>query len=180
MFTKILVAFDQSTHARAALTEAVDIARTQNATLTILTAYSTYLAWPGVGLGGLSQSIYDEVVAASHAAGRAMLDDAVKQLPGGMTAATRLVDSPAAEAILDECNAGGYDLVALGARGFGDVGSLFLGSVSHRVLHSSRIPVMIVTARAARASSHSNQMVRSHPHEYVMQQALGKGARTSL
>jgi nucleotide-binding universal stress UspA family protein len=149
MFTKILVGFDQSTHARAALTEAVDIARTQNATLTILTACSSYLAWPGVGLGGLSQAIYDEVVAASHAAGQAVLDDAVKRLPDNITAATRLVDSPAAEAILNECKAGGYDLVALGSRGLGDVGSLFLGSVSHRVLHSSRIPVLIVTARAA-------------------------------
>ncbi|MFI5287643.1 MAG: universal stress protein [Candidatus Dormibacteria bacterium] len=149
MFTKILVGFDQSTHARAALTEAVDIARTQNATLTILTAYSSYLAWPGVGLGGLSQSIYDEVVAAARAAGKAVLDDAVKRLPADMRAATQLVDSPAAEAILDECTAGGYDLVALGSRGLGDIGSLFLGSVSHRVLHSSRIPVLIVTARAA-------------------------------
>ena len=149
MFTKILVGFDQSTHARAALTEAVDIARTQNATLTILTAYSTFLAWPGVGLGGLSQSIYDEVVAAGHAAGQAVLDDAIKQLPDGITAVTRLVDSPAAEANLDECSAGGYDLVAVGSRGLGDVGSLLLGSVSHRVLHSSRIPVLIVTARAA-------------------------------
>jgi nucleotide-binding universal stress UspA family protein len=149
MFSKILVAFDQSTHARAALKEAVDIARTQNATLTILTGYSTFLAWPGVGLGALSQSVYDEVVAASRAAGQAVLDDAVKELPSEMKAATRLVDSSPAEAILDECNEGGYDLVALGSRGLGDVGSLFLGSVSHRVLHSSRIPVLIVTAHAA-------------------------------
>lgn len=149
MFTKILVAYDQSTHARAALTQAVDIARTQNATVTILTAYSTFLAWPGVGLGALSQSVYDELLAASREAGQAVLDHAVKELPGEMKAVTRLVDSSPAEAILDECNEGGYDLVALGSRGLGDVGSLFLGSVSHRVLHSSRIPVLIVTAHAA-------------------------------
>lgn len=148
MFTKILVGYDQSTHARAALAEAVDIARTQNATLALLTAYSTLLAWPGVGLGALSQSIYDDLVAASRAEGQAALDDAVKQLPDGMTAATRLVDAPAAEAILGEVSEGRYDLIALGSRGRGDVGSMFLGSVSHRVLHSSRIPVLVVTARA--------------------------------
>ncbi|MFI5287216.1 MAG: universal stress protein [Candidatus Dormibacteria bacterium] len=146
MFTKILVAYDQSTHARAALGQAVDIARTENATLTILAAYSAYLAWPGVGLGGLSQSIYDDVKAAARAAGQAALDDAMERIPKGMNAATRLVDAPAPEAILNECHEGGYDLIAMGSRGHGDIGSLFLGSVSHRVLHSSRIPVLIVTA----------------------------------
>jgi nucleotide-binding universal stress UspA family protein len=148
MFTQILVGYDQSNHARAALAEAADIARTQNAKLTVLTAYSSFLAWPGVGIGALSQSIYDEVLAASRAEGQAAVDDAVKRLPEGVTAATKLIDAPAAEAILGEVDAGGgYDLIVLGSRGRGDVGSLFLGSVSHHVLHSSRLPVLVVTAR---------------------------------
>jgi nucleotide-binding universal stress UspA family protein len=147
MFTQILVGYDQSNHARAALAEAADIARTQNAKLTVLTAYSSFLAWPGVGFGALSQSIYDEVLAASRAEGQGAVDDAVKRLPEGVTAATKLIDAPAAEAILSEVNEGGYDLIVLGSRGRGDVGSLFLGSVSHHVLHSSRLPVLVVTAR---------------------------------
>jgi nucleotide-binding universal stress UspA family protein len=113
----------------------------------VLTAYSSFLAWPGVGFGALSQSIYDEVLAASRAEGQGAVDDAVKRLPEGVTAATKLIDAPAAEAILSEVNEGGYDLIVLGSRGRGDVGSLFLGSVSHHVLHSSRLPVLVVTAR---------------------------------
>jgi nucleotide-binding universal stress UspA family protein len=100
-----------------------------------------------VGLGGLTQPIYDELMAAARAEGQAAIDEAVKQLPEGMTAATRLVDAPAAQAILGEASQGGYDLIVVGSRGRGDIGSMFLGSVSHRVLHSSQLPVLVVTAR---------------------------------
>jgi nucleotide-binding universal stress UspA family protein len=148
VFTKILVAYDRSSHARAALAQAVDIARTQQATLTVLTSYSTVLAWSGVTVPGLTQTIYDELMEAVRAEGQAAIDEAVKQLPDGMTAGTRLVDAPAAEAILGEASQGGHDLIVLGSRGRGDVGSMLLGSVSHRVLHSSHLPVLVVTARA--------------------------------
>ncbi len=37
-----------------------------------------------------------------------------------------------------------YDLIVIGARGFSKVKKLFFGSVSNYVLHSSKIPVMIV------------------------------------
>ncbi len=147
MFTKILVAYDRSAHAREALRHAADIARTQGATLTVLTSYSTLLAWPAVAAPGLTQTIYDELIEGARAQGQAAVDDAVKQLPDGMTATTRLVDAPAADAILTEASQGGHDLIVVGSRGRGDAGSLFLGSVSHRVLHASHVPVLVVTAR---------------------------------
>jgi nucleotide-binding universal stress UspA family protein len=85
-------------------------------------------------------------MASVRAEGQATIDEAVKQLPEGVSATTKLVDGPAAATVLDEATAGGYDLIALGSRGRGDVGSVFLGSVSHRVLHGSHIPVLVVTA----------------------------------
>jgi nucleotide-binding universal stress UspA family protein len=146
MFTNILVASDASSHARAALRQAADIARTQQASLTVLSSYSSVLAWPGVGLGALSQAIFDELIARARADAQKVIDDAVAALSERMTVATRLIDGPAADAILTEARAGGYDLIVVGSRGRGDVGSMFLGSVSHRVLHSSHLPVLVVTA----------------------------------
>ena len=153
MFTKILVGYDRSDHARAALGHAIDIARTQHAHLTVLTSYSTVLAWPAAAGPGLTQSIYDELMEGARAEGQSAIDEAVKRIPADADATTRLVDMPAAEAILTEATEGGYDLIVLGTRGRGDARSMLLGSVSHRVLHDSHLPVLVVTTPHQEAPS---------------------------
>lgn len=104
------------------------------------------LAWPGVGFGALSQTVFDELMASARADAQKVIDDAVETLPQGVTSATKLIEGRAAEAILTEAREGGYDLIAVGSRGRGDIGSMFLGSVSHRVLHNCHLPVLVVTA----------------------------------
>lgn len=37
-----------------------------------------------------------------------------------------------------------YDIIVIGARGLGSVKEAFLGSVSHAVVHKSKIPVLVV------------------------------------
>ncbi|TCP59311.1 nucleotide-binding universal stress UspA family protein [Tumebacillus sp. BK434] len=48
------------------------------------------------------------------------------------------------DVILKEAEAGGYDLLVLGAEGHGVVESVLLGSVSAKVLHYAKLPVLIV------------------------------------
>jgi nucleotide-binding universal stress UspA family protein len=142
MFTSILVGVDRSQHAQVALTQAVDIARTQRASLTVLVAYSTLMPWGPVA--PLPQSAVDEFVAGVRNDAQSIADEAKNAIPPEVSAEVLVMDSGPAEAILDRAAAGGHDLIVVGSRGRGDAGSFLLGSVSHAVLNHSRVPVLIV------------------------------------
>ncbi len=53
----------------------------------------------------------------------------------GLTVNKAVERGDAAEAICRLAAEGCFDLIIIGSRGFGDLKSLFLGSVSHKVLH---------------------------------------------
>jgi nucleotide-binding universal stress UspA family protein len=142
MFKSIVVGVDRSEHAQVALTQAVDIARTQKAALTVVVAYSTVMPWGPVA--PLPQSAVDDFVAGIHAEAQAIADEAAAAIPKEVTSKVITVDGPPAQTILDEVEAGKHDLIVVGSRGRGDASSILLGSVSHAVLHHSRVPVLIV------------------------------------
>jgi nucleotide-binding universal stress UspA family protein len=142
MFASILVGIDRSAHARVALSQAVDLARTQNASLTVLVAYTTLLPWESVS--PLPQEAVDEYVAGVRSEAQAIAEEARSTMPVEVHAAILVVDAAPAVALLDEAVTGHHDLIVVGSRGRGDAGSFLLGSVSHAVLNHSRIPVLIV------------------------------------
>ncbi len=52
-------------------------------------------------------------------------------------------DSPA-RAILEFAEQNDIDIIVMGSRGLGEIAGIFLGSVSHRVIHGAKCPVLIV------------------------------------
>lgn len=150
MFSRILVAFDGSVHAKRALKEAADLARAGNGELTVLSVAPNPSAWV---LGGpvappINMSELQEGIESSY---REELDDAVEALPDDLRATPKLLTGRAAEEIVKEATSGRHDLVAIGSRGRGEVKSLFLGSVSQHVSQASPIPVLIVHAEQSTA-----------------------------
>jgi len=138
MFDNILVAYDGSPHSQRALEAAVELARCTQARLRLLFAYDripTYLGEPNF------QEVVDRIVIA----GREMVEGAAdKARAQGLSVTTDVLEGPPAEAILGMAEAESFDLIVMGSRGLGQFQGLLMGSVSDRVLHHARIPVLIV------------------------------------
>jgi nucleotide-binding universal stress UspA family protein len=136
MFKSILVAWDGSEHAKRALTQAVDLARTQGASLTLLTVAAPLHAWPGY-VPPITQADLDKAAAQILAEGEALV-------PEGIAASGRTAAGHPGTALLKRAEAADHDLIVMGSRGRGAVRSAVLGSVSHFVLNHATVPVLIV------------------------------------
>jgi nucleotide-binding universal stress UspA family protein len=141
MFRNILVSIDASRHSDAALTEAIDLAQSGNARLTILTAVQKPATWTTTA------------AAATEALGpglereaNATLCRAVDRVPNSIPVTKILTHEPIRAALNHQLQTGKYDLLVLGSRGRGALASSLLGSVSHYALNHGQVPVLIVHA----------------------------------
>jgi nucleotide-binding universal stress UspA family protein len=154
VFRDILVAVDGSPHAERALEEAIELARSTGASLTLVTVAPELSEWSLEGAGlpppvnpaagvplpaDLAQQ-REQVIRQHHR----ILDRAKTRVPEGVKASAVLLEGRVGEAIIERIRAAGHDLVAMGSRGRGELRSMVLGSVSHEVLHESPVPVLIV------------------------------------
>jgi nucleotide-binding universal stress UspA family protein len=163
MFRRLLVALDSSPHARRALTEAIDLAMANNATLTVMTVVPQFYGWRAlalleapVNMRGLEEE--------TESAYRAALEAAVDLVPGDLPVTTILRHGTPGPEIVEEATAGDHDLVVMGSRGRGELRSLLLGSVSHHVLRAGPIPVLVVGEHAKDREHHTQGREQRQQH----------------
>ena len=141
-FKNILLAYDGKTDASAALTRALDLARTNEAVLTVLEVVEDF---PGQlekwmttkDTRNLKQAIIRD--AADRL--RTLLKSAVAK--GVQVNKEVLVGKPFLE-IIRSVLQNGYDLVIVTPRGRGGFGSLFLGSTTRHLMRKCPVPVWAV------------------------------------
>ena len=141
MFQNILVAIDGSPDSEEALTQAIDLASTQNARLTI---FSAALSPPPTAYMGGGAAVAATIAAEAAGETGKLLRAAVQRVPADVSVSTVQSGDPVRVSLLKQVEAGRHDLVVMGSRGRGAVRSALLGSVSHHLLHHSPAPVLIV------------------------------------
>jgi nucleotide-binding universal stress UspA family protein len=137
MITKILAASDGSSAAMEAARSAAVIARAFDAKLTVATvAYIPRMY--KVDLGDDMERAY--VKDWEH-----VLEDTLKAISDIVQAETKLLrKGPPAEAILEEAESGGYDLIVVGSKGAGSPGGKGMGSVAARVSAKAHCSVLVI------------------------------------
>jgi nucleotide-binding universal stress UspA family protein len=136
MFKKILVAIDGSSYSKLVLPAALEVAAKFDSEILVLHV-----------------SEHDRGRAAvftleTPAEATKLVADAAKiARQAGITATGQLRDvavGHVAKAIVETAEANAIDLIVMGSRGLSDVQGLMLGSVTHKVMQTGDIPVLVV------------------------------------
>jgi nucleotide-binding universal stress UspA family protein len=130
----ILVGFDGSTNARRALEQALDVARADTRITVVAAAQAP--APPGHEIVPLGSKGLEER--------RRQLEEARKRLAElGRNAELVAVSGAPADALVDEAEKRGADLIVVGRRGLNGAERLVMGSVSSKVARTARCSVLI-------------------------------------
>jgi nucleotide-binding universal stress UspA family protein len=138
-FENILIPTDGSKPAREAVTHALDLARTYDATLHALYvvdrgAYASRPGWT-----------WDELQQVLEQNGETVLEDVQSRAAAdGISVAAEITHGVPHQAIEEYCNQHGIDLVVMGTHGRSGISRRLIGSVTERVLRNSDGPVLTI------------------------------------
>lgn len=139
-YKTILVAVDQSAHAKKAFLAAASLAKSANARLLVL-----HVVLPAPVAEEVSPSMLAAVEKSYVRLGNALLADYVleAQTKHGLDVEAILETGDAREKILQVAREKNADLIVIGSRGMGRIKGLLLGSVSNGVVQNSEVPVLV-------------------------------------
>ena len=136
-FQSILLPVDGSAYSMKAARIAADLARLTGAEITLM---HCYMAFPLVREGRVYAQVSEELMALSNALlepYRTMLDE--MEIPY----AEELLEGKATDLIPEVAARRASDLIVMGSRGHSELEGIFLGSVTHRVLHTAPCHVLV-------------------------------------
>ena len=133
---KILVPMDGSKNSFRGLDTAIYLARQCGATLTGLFVMPIYPR-------SFMPITYDKKYLTTAA--KEFMENAKKRsAQNGIVFIGKTTIGNESSEIIDYAAKNKFDMIVIGARGIGSVKEAFLGSVSHAVVHKSKIPVLVV------------------------------------
>lgn len=144
MYKRILCPIDGSDTANAGVAEAIRIAQCSQGSIRLLYVLDTvYLQSTGYMVGEVYEQMRDS--------GMQLLEKTKAQVAAaGVAGESILIDANTlrvADAIVDDCNAWGADVIVMGTHGRRGINHLLLGSDAEAVIRLSQVPVLLVKSK---------------------------------
>ena len=140
MSTQIVVGYDDSEGARAALAAAIDLARRLDTGLILI--FCTEPPSVHAGGAGAQRDVITSI-------GEEMLNHGIEQaLAAGVTARGELVDGRPVDGLLAAADEHDAAMIVVGHHGEGPLRGALIGATANKLLHHSERPVLVVPAPA--------------------------------
>ena len=136
---QLMVGFDGSPEAAAALDAASGLAARLEGAVTVVTAVEPHGYGWGEALAVLSEG---DLRTRQQVERREILDRGLQRIPDGVPVEARLVNGEVADVLADAST--DADLLLVGSRSYGPVRRTLLGSSSAQVMHRAECPVMVL------------------------------------
>jgi nucleotide-binding universal stress UspA family protein len=133
----ILVPMDGSKNSFGALKKAIFLAKKCNSSITALYVLRTAFDNPNLIYVPQTQNELKKVEKFLNTAKNQVTKNSIKFKK-------EIVFGHEAKKIIDFAQKGKFDLIVIGARGQGTIKQMLLGSVSNAIVHSSKVPVLII------------------------------------
>ena len=148
-FQRVLVPVDESRPSHNSLAVAAGIARASEATVVLAhVAETSYARDREEMLATYGQSTVEDF----RKYGEDLLKNtAESETFSGLEVETETMFGDPARSLLDLADRGNIDAIVMGSHGRGTWGTMLMGSVSQRVVHEAKVPVVIVPPRLERA-----------------------------
>jgi nucleotide-binding universal stress UspA family protein len=154
---KVVVGTDGSEHARAALREAIDLARRLDDGIVVAS-----VSPPPPDFFG--KPLWQEWVTQHQARARDALDEARRLVDeAGFDAEYEMLEGEPADALARFAETRDADLLVVGTRGTNAIAGVLLGSVSTALLRRSRRPVVVVREPTERAREEAADRASREP-----------------
>ena len=137
---RIVFAFDGSESSRKALPWAVRFAKESGAATVLLSVFEPLAQYP---IGKATNLLQFEISAKQYL--EDLQNDAKASfLKEDLAVETVLLDGNPADEIINYATDNPIDLILCATRGLGEIGSLLLGSVAHKLVTYSQVPVLVI------------------------------------
>lgn len=149
MFKKILVPIDGSATSKLGLKQAARLARSQNATLTLLHVVDENVVTQTAATGGVYvEGLIESLVAAGKRILAAAEAEAKKEKVRVRGVLVEDIGLPVADVIVAQAKKLKADLIVLGTHGRRGLSRLVMGSDAENVVRQTSIPVLLVRGGA--------------------------------